>query len=174
MTRPIISKLYDNYFDELIKYDGIETPTGKEVAAVVQEASIDDDKDARIEIDLGGVGSSPYDILDDLEFNVDGFNGATKSNYRDKSGRVGFRNRRAEAWWLFREALDPDSGEDIALPPDNELLADLTEPTFKLTANGYQIEEKEKIIERLGRSPDCGDAVVMNYNAVSRGEPVYF
>ena len=169
----VISKRFDNWFAELIKYDGIQTPTGKEVAAVVQ-ASLEDDRDARIEIDLGGVGSSPYDILSDNEFNVDGFNGATKSRLRDKSGKVGFRNRRAEAWWLFREALDPDSGEDIALPPDNELLADLTEPTFTLTANGYQIEEKEKIIERLGRSPDCGDAVVMNYNAVSRGGVFYF
>ena len=169
----VISKRYDNYFDELIKYDGIQTKTGSEVAAVVTQ-SMEDDTDARIVIDLSGIGSSPYDTLDDNEFDVEGFNGATKSKLRDKSGQVGFRNRRAEAWWLFREALDPESGEDIALPPDNELLADLTEPTFKLTANGYQIEEKEKIIERLGRSPDCGDAVVMNYNAVSRDDIFYF
>ena len=169
----VISKRYDNWFDALIKYDGVLTKTGSEVAAVVQE-SLDGDKDAKIIIDLGGVGASPYDILNDLEFNVDGFNGASKSNERDTSGRVGFINRRAEAWWKFSEALDPESGEDIALPPDAELLADLTEPTWKLTARGYQVESKEDIIKRLGRSPDCGDAVVMCYNAVTRGDVVFF
>ena len=55
--------------------------------------------------------------------------------------------------WKFREALDPNSGLDIALPPDPELMADLAAPTWELTTRGIQIELKEKIIKRLGRSP---------------------
>jgi len=52
-------------------------------------------------------------------------------------------------------------GEGIALPPDPELVSDLCAPRWKLTARGIQVESKDEIIKRLGRSPDCGDAVVM-------------
>jgi hypothetical protein len=63
-------------------------------------------------------------------------------------------------WWQFREALDPKTGKNIALPPDSALKADLCTPLWKLSAQGIQIESKEDIIKRLGRSPDRGDAVV--------------
>jgi hypothetical protein len=69
-----------------------------------------------------------------------------------------FVNRRAEWWWKLREALDPATGEDLALPPDQGLLADLCAPRWKLSARGVQVESKEDIIKRLGRSPDRGDS----------------
>jgi len=47
------------------------------------------------------------------------------------------------------------------LPPDQRLLSDLTAPTFKLTPNGIQVESKEDVCKRLGRSTDRGDAVMM-------------
>jgi hypothetical protein len=70
-------------------------------------------------------------------------------------------NKRAETWWKFREALDPAYGNGLALPPDPQLRADLTSPTWKLTPRGIQIESKDEIRKRLGRSPDRGDAVVL-------------
>jgi hypothetical protein len=54
------------------------------------------------------------------------------SSASDKSGRLGFVNLRAEIMWKFREALDPATGQDIALPDDRELLADLTAPRWEL------------------------------------------
>jgi hypothetical protein len=60
-----------------------------------------------------------------------------------------------------REALDPDSGQDIALPPDRDLRADLTAPRWSITARGIQVESKEEIRKRIGRSPDAGDAVML-------------
>jgi hypothetical protein len=41
------------------------------------------------------------------------------------------------------------------------LLADLTAPTFEITPRGIQVESKEDVCERLGRSTDEGDATVM-------------
>ena len=64
-------------------------------------------------------------------------------------------------WWAMREALDPANGDDLALPDDPELLADLCAPKWSLSTSGILIESKDEIIERIGRSPDCGDAVVM-------------
>ena len=87
-------------------------------------------------------------------------NGSEGSTERDRSGRLGFVNKRAEWWWRMREALDPENGEDICLPPDPELLADLCAPTWMLKARGIQVESKDEIKERIGRSPDRGDAAV--------------
>ena len=150
--------------------------TGDDVADAVKANLLEGENTARIVIDVAGIGSSPYDVMTKEGYSVDDFNGGTHSPYTDAAGNLNFVNRRAEAWWKFREALEPNSGENIALPPDPELLADLTAPTWELKSNGIQIELKEKIKKRLGRSPDCGDAVVMNYNIDVRAgdNMVYF
>jgi len=88
-------------------------------------------------------------------------NFAEGTTTRDKSGQLGFVNKRAEFYWRMREALNPADGENLALPPDRELRADLCAPKWKLAARGIQIESKDDIVKRLGRSTDCGDAVVM-------------
>jgi hypothetical protein len=49
----------------------------------------------------------------------------------------------------------------LALPPDPELLADLAAGRWVVTAAGIKMESKEEIRKRLGRSPDCADAVVL-------------
>lgn len=160
----VISKRYGNWFDELLVYPGFQTKTGPEVAALVAECLTEKERKQRIVIDTTGIGSSPYDVLRAQEFNVDAFNGGSKSPFTDKAGMYNFMNRRAEAWYKFSEALDPESGEEIALPPNPELMADLTAPTWELVGEGIKIESKDTLIKRLGRSPDRGDAVVMNWN----------
>jgi len=121
-------------------------------------------------IDMGGgYGSGVYSHLKNnvQSLTLYGHNGANSSAKKARDGKLGFTNKRAEVWWKFREALEPNLGEPVALPPDPELLADLTAPTWKLGKNGIQIEEKVAIKARLGRSPDKGDAVV---NAWGYGE----
>jgi hypothetical protein len=49
----------------------------------------------------------------------------------------------------------------LALPPDQELLSDLTAARWSPTAQGIKIEPKEDLVKRLGRSPDCADALVL-------------
>lgn len=123
-----------------------------------------------IVIDMGGgYGSGVYSHLKNnvQGLNLIGHNGSNESSKRDRSGKLKFANKRAEVWWKFREALEPNLGEPVALPPDPELLADLTAPTWSLGRGGIVIEPKEKIKLRLGRSPDKGDAVV---NAWAYGE----
>jgi hypothetical protein len=117
---------------------------------------------ANVNIDVIGVGSSVYDSVKAAigeEFTF-GLNGSAKSEKLDRSDQLGFWNKRAEWWWGMREALDPDKGDDLALPPDPGLRADLCAPTWKLTPRGIQVEAKEDIIKRIGRSPDKGDSAV--------------
>ena len=105
---------------------------------------------------------SVYDTLAEQEFNVRGVNFAEASKATDRTGRLQMRNKRAAAFWKAREALDPEKGDWLAIAPDNELLADLTAPKWKITPSGVQIESKEDIQERIGRSTDCGDAFVLS------------
>jgi len=119
------------------------------------------ESDVPVNIDVIGIGASAYDTARTHGLNAVEINWANASHAFDKSGTLQFVNKRAEHWWKFREALDPHSGNDLALPPDPELLADLTAPRWESQRNGIKIESKEDLKKRIGRSPDCGDAVVM-------------
>jgi hypothetical protein len=155
----ILAKRYGHWYDELDKHAGTSTPNGPAVAALVARSARDD---CTINVDVIGVGSAVYDALCAQDgINVRGINFAERSSGCDKSGKLRFVNLRAEYYWKFREALDPETGDDIALPPDSQLLSDLCAPKWSLTVRGIKIEDKEEIKKRLGRSPDSGDAVVL-------------
>jgi len=67
---------------------------------------------------------------------------------------------RAYMYWAIRDDLNPELGGELMLPNHPELIADLTEPKWKVRSNGdIIIEEKDEIKKRLGRSPDYGDAL---------------
>lgn len=119
---------------------------------------------ARAVVDVIGVGGGVADRLREQGCSVDGFNASEGSDAKDRSGELGFLNRRSEAWWGLRELLDPAYGPEVALVPDDQLLGDLCAPKWSVTSAGkIQIEAKDAIRKRLGRSPDAGDAVVMAF-----------
>lgn len=163
---------YGGWYGPIITSEVDDTKDGSKSAAEVVEHRRDD---APVVIDTGGgYGGQIVMRLGDngLEDSVVGFNGALKSLGKTIDGSLSFANKRSEAYWRFREALDPsqEGGSVIALPPDPELRADLAAPTWTLTAQGIQVEPKVvykegKVVggikKRLGRSPGKGDVVVM-------------
>jgi hypothetical protein len=151
------------WYDKLQKHSGRSTPDGHSVAALWRVLG------GSVNADVIGIGSSAYDIARREGVNVKGINFSNKSTRTDKSGRLKFVNKRAECYWLFREALDPSSGMDVMLPPDDELLSDLCAPRWSMQSNGIKIEAKEDIKKRLGRSPDCADAVVLAWDDTPSG-----
>lgn len=125
---------------------------------------------APVVVDVGGgFGGASLVLFKENGIDCLQFNGANSSQAKTRDGTLAFYNKRAEAWWRFREELDPgqQGGSAIALPPDPQLRADLAAPTWELTTRGIKIESKDDIKDRIGRSPDRGDAVVM---ALSEGE----
>lgn len=159
-----LAKRYDNWFDELVSWPGVVTHDGPTVAALVQQ-TIGDDEPETLNIDVIGIGSSAYDSLKPMYPRVVPVNAAEKSDYRDRSGRLKMRNVRAEYYWRMRESLDPEHGDDVALPPGNAVIADLCAARWENTTAGVQIESKDAIKQRLGRSPDEGEALLLaNYN----------
>jgi hypothetical protein len=162
----VIAKLYANYFDEMIVYPGETTPRGEDVARYVMRAM---ESKAPIYIDAIGYGASAHERLDDMTgVEVHGVNVGGRTNATDQTGMYEFANIRSEAYWRLREALDPESGENIALPPSRELRVDLTAPRYTIRAGKYALEKKEDIIKRTGYSPDMGDAVALAWWGVSR------
>ncbi len=119
---------------------------------------------ARIVVDVVGVGAGVYDRLRELGFPVVPFHAGERTEMRDRSGELGFVNKRSAAWWTFREMLEPGSGFGIALPPDDVLVGDLTAPRWRIQSGGrIQVEAKDEIRKRLGRSTDAADAVVQAF-----------
>jgi len=154
----IISRRHGAWFDELVASPGSASPDGPTVAGQVISARRNG---APVHIDIVGWGASPFDFLVQNNVQTVGVNGAEKSFGRSREGNLAFVNLRAEVWWRMREALDPTAEAPLALPPDPKLRADLCAPKWSLKVNGIQVERKDEIIKRIGRSPDRGDAVCL-------------
>ncbi len=115
-------------------------------------------------VDVIGIGAGVVDRLRELKFQVVPFHANEGTDFKDQSGELEFLNKRAAAWWSMRELLDPANNPNTMLPPDDSLVGDLAAPRWKQTSSGrIQIESKDDIRKRLGRSPDFGDAVVMAF-----------
>jgi hypothetical protein len=157
--RTVITLRTKHWFDPQRAYPGAMTPDGETVAQLV--LAMRGTSQCRVNVDVIGVGASAFDSLRrHIGAHAVALNASQASQVNDKSGQISFVNRRAEWWWTLREALDPGSGCELALPSDRELFSDLAAPRFKFTPRGVQIESKDDIISRLGRSPDKGDSLV--------------
>lgn len=159
-----VARRHGQWFDKLVSAPGVVTKDGPTAAGFLVPLIRDA---APICLDSIGIGSSALDFLIGLNLNVHAVNGSEASTAMTKAGNLNFRNVRAEMYWLMREALDPTAAEPIALPPDPELLADLTAVRYKVVTLGnktaIQMRSKDEIREALGRSPDKGDAVAMTF-----------
>jgi hypothetical protein len=163
-AKTIIAPRFDNWFAPLIAYQGEITSDGPKVGALILRHWSDN---AVINIDALGIGTSATDWLkSDPEIPVNAINSAQPTKMRDKSGKFRLVNMRTAMYWKLREALDPDGGLNICLPRDAELKSDLCAPRYGVTAQGIAVEPKhgqggvKGVADRLGRSPDKGDAVV--------------
>lgn len=156
----VLAPRYGKWFAELVAVPGRQTPDGPSVAALVANNIRDG---AETNIDAIGIGAAAQDALANANLLFTAINGAERSTRATRDGKFHFVTKRSEMWWTLREALDPDYGLDLALPPDPKLQADLTAPTYSVRPGEppkIYVESKEDLIKRLGRSPDRGDAVV--------------
>lgn len=166
--KTVIAIREGDFFPPLLKFPGIQTPDGTAAAKQVVKV-VDQGAAPYVNVDGIGYGASTAERLEKpppegfglTNLQVIYANG--KSTFTDKSGTMKMRNLRAEMYWRLREALDMDATPPptLCLPDDPELLGDLCAPRYSPTPSGILVESKEDIKDRLGRSPDCGDAVAM-------------
>jgi len=159
----VIAPLHQFRFSELIKFKTIKDEYGSQTAAEIIKIRR---HNAVVTLDMGGgFGSGTFIILKDnigLE-NIVSYRGGSGPTARTQDGKLQFSNARTQAYWQFREALNPDQdgGSQVELPRDARLLAGLTAPTFEIRGVKIHAETKEDVKDKLNYSPDEADAVVM-------------
>ena len=157
----VIVRRFGNWFDKPRKFQGVATDSGQKAAFKVLEAH---SGTAHVNVDVIGYGASCFEYVKEKLGSLARPINVSKAPIPvvwDRSHKYKLVNVRAAMYWRLREALDPDYGEDLMLPPGDEVLGDLTAPRFEPRGNGIVIESKEDIKERLRRSPDVGDAIAL-------------
>lgn len=102
----------------------------------------------------GGRGEGVIDRLRQLGHVV------MEINFGSSAINPGYINRRTEMWDLTREWIY----EGAMLPANQDMLIDLTAPTYDFSPAGkMRLEEKDKIKERTRRSTDIGDALALTF-----------
>jgi hypothetical protein len=162
--KTVLAARHRAWFAPLRKHPGKATPDGQATKALILLAMAGQGAPS-VAIDTIGYGASTFDQCKGEVPGLVGVDFAAATEATDRSGKLHFVNLRAWAYWAFREALDPERGDNLALPPDPELLADLTAGRWEMTVRGVKLEAKEDIKARIGRSPDCADAVVIAHLA---------
>jgi hypothetical protein len=168
VDKTIITTRHGNVLSRIIVLPEADTmkTTGKVKELIDTVGPVAKKKQPIAVIDAIGVGTGVVDRLREQGVKVDAFQSAGKAARKDKTGELTFLNRRAEAWWCLRDLLNPAFGVEVAIPDDPVLIGDLVAPKWDQTSTGHiKIEDKDEVRKRLGRSPDEGDAVVMNFNA---------
>jgi hypothetical protein len=167
--REAIARLHHgNWFDRVKTFEGLGTKdgaaTGGRVVSVQRNG-------APIAVDMtGGWGGAVREYLKASEVDIHGIVFSEVTGALDIRTRRPFANLRAEMYWTFREALDPQSGENIALPPEAVVLAEGCAPRLDPRAGWkIKIESKQEIRDRLGASTDNFDALVMAWHIRNRG-----
>lgn len=163
----VLAPRHDSWFAPLVKIKGQDTADAKQMAGNVIAVRRDS---ALVTVDVGGGwGADCYAHLIANGIESVGYMGVKTTSRRDKTNKFKFSNVRTEALWRMREALDPSQpgGSEIALPPSSTLRADLCAPTYSVKGHGADAvivaESKDSVKERLGRSTDEGDAVIMSW-----------
>jgi hypothetical protein len=128
---------------------------GHQVHLIIAEKGI---KERRIGVDGVGVGAGTVNTLREYDLKYKGINlqgGASPARIKDKAEQ--FNNLRTQMWWQCREDL---RNNEIGMPNDTELIADLSAPKFETNNKVIIVEGKDEIKKRLGRSPNKGDSFV--------------
>ena len=125
-----------------------------EIAARITVAKMKWGSEIELVDNTGGFGSGVVDNLIQFGYTPIPIHFASKANQSDR-----YYNLRSEMWWEMAEWIK----RGACLPNIPELIAELTTPTYTLKNGKFIIEPKEQIKERLGFSPDYGDALALTF-----------
>ncbi len=158
--------LRDNFINHY-KYYHLDTAklTGEAINLIKKYAP------AKVGVDCDGIGAGVYDNLNEAcsagiintEL-IEIHGGASPAGMGQTED---FLNLRAQMYWLLRQDI-----ETLAIERSDELEEGLSKIKYFFNSKGnIQIESKDDIRKRLGRSPDVEDAIVyanfLKYSASS-------
>lgn len=152
--KTVFARSYDDVLAELKEFENQSIYQTSEAAKIeINDHSIDAD---RVVVDTVGLGAGVYDNLHASGYNVLEFVGGAKPTR--KKGHFTFKNLRSQGYWLLRELIR--TGE-FELMDHTGLTEDLTSLRYTIKGDReIEVESKDQIKKRIGRSPDYSDAVM--------------
>ena len=153
-----IGYLRGDDFYRIDTFDKLNTAQlAKEVIKVINDTGV---KSNMVGIDTVGLGAGTFDYLEEDNFYCTEINSGAKPVDGKWESVYKFNNLRSQMWWYAREQLRNDN-LTISLKDNQRLIEDLTAPTYRIkTGKTIEVEPKDSIKERIGRSTDDGDAFV--------------
>lgn len=141
--------------------------TMQTVGMVMDEYHRAKEKPAFICVDVIGLGAGVADRLREQGLPVRGISVSEQPSVEDRYSRL-----RDELWWRAREWFEK---LDCTMPDDEELIGELTGPSYTFLSSGkIKVESKDAMKKRLGAegsSPDKADAFCLTFamGPVTRG-----
>jgi hypothetical protein len=166
----VLSYIEGNALRDLEHISGENTQSvAATVATRINERSINA---SHVGVDAVGIGAGAVDALRDVHGLrvveiVSGGKPVKPKETRNADNEMRFRNLRSQMWWVLRTALEENR---MALPYCTQRLAeDLCAPRYRIASDKVvEVEPKRGtsnwgIQQRIGRSPDDGDATVYGW-----------
>ena len=105
--------------------------------------------------DVGAMGAGVIDRLHQL-----GYDEVTEVNFAAASSDDRYANKRAEMYFKVRDWMEAGG----AIPNEPLLKSELSIVEYKFTPAGKIIlEPKEKVKEKIGKSPDTADSLALTF-----------
>lgn len=150
---------------EIRKLDTIEVANGckdSAIEAAQQMGETCDPKKIPIRVDVtGGLGAGPYDTLKSWGYAAIPVNSSSTPVDTEQ-----FKNVRSELWFVARERAKSKNLDISRLPAEikKRLVKEWSTPKWKPNGAGQKIvDEKNKIKDKLGESPDLADGVNLSF-----------
>lgn len=127
-----------------------------EIAARIAHAAARWQPESVLIDDTGGYGAG---VIDSLLTSKATF-GVVPVNASGSPSDRRYANLRAECWFAMADWVK--RGGALADVP-RDIVAELTQPTYTFSGGRFQLEPKDHIKKRLGRSPDLADALAQTF-----------
>ena len=143
------------YVSRPVTWGGMDMGASAQTAA----AHVKQHKAERLFVDTIGVGAGMPSLLSGCGVAAVGVKSSERATIKDGGGRV--QPLRDQLWWAVREWLRADPG--AMLPADEQLLEELSIPTYEIKEGRIKVSSKDEMKELLGRSPDRADALCLTF-----------
>lgn len=145
---------------------GIKTWSGMDITATADRGAADAAEVGSIyvNVDATGVGAGVAPGINKMSVTAFAVKSAGKPSKTTELGD--FKILRDQLWWECREWLRTDPG--AMLPPDEMLLEELLLPDYRVDSGKIRVMQKDVMKEKLKRSPDRADAIVLTFHDPGR------
>jgi hypothetical protein len=110
--------------------------------------------DAQVFVDdTGGYGATVIDSLGTIGISTIPVGFATRAS------DARYFNKRTEIYWRFAQWIKSGG----CLPNDQELIQEIAAHTYTFIGGRFRVEEKDRVKERIRRSPDKSDAYALTF-----------